>query len=83
MESLPQSPTTPSFTEHIEEPRHMTLEIQVLAWDRPTIYIKEYRRGNQKWQSRETGNIGYTIRRYTQTQHNMCRTPLHASKHIT
>ena len=42
-------PTTPSFTEHIKEPRHMTLEIQILAWDRPTRNVREYRRGNQKW----------------------------------
>ena len=30
-------------------------------------------------QSRENGNIGYTIRR--KTQHNMYRTPLYANKH--
>jgi hypothetical protein len=32
-------------------------------------------------QARETGNIGYTRRR--KTQHNMCWTPLYASKHTT
>jgi hypothetical protein len=26
----------------------MTLEIQVLAWDRPIINVREYRRGNHK-----------------------------------
>ena len=36
----------------------MTLEIQVLAWDRPIINVREYRRGNHKcaiqknWQQR-------------------------------
>ena len=36
----------------------MTLEIQVLAWDRPIINVREYRRGNHKcaiqknWQHR-------------------------------
>jgi hypothetical protein len=32
-------------------------------------------------QSRETCNIGYTRRRQTKTQHNMCWTPLYANKH--
>ena len=34
-------------------------------------------------QSRETGNIGYTSRRKTETktQHNMCWTPLCVNKH--
>jgi len=32
-------------------------------------------------QSREAGNIVYTRRRKTKTQHNMCWTPLYANKH--
>jgi len=39
-ENKNEEPTTPSFTEHIKEPRHMTLEIQILAWDRPTINVR-------------------------------------------
>jgi hypothetical protein len=39
--------------------------------------VREYRRGNTKW--RETGNIGYIIRKKPKTQHNMCWTPLCAS----
>ena len=31
-------------------------------------------------QSRETSIIGYTRRRKTKTQHNMCWTPLYANK---
>jgi len=34
-------------------------------------------------QSRETGNIGYTTRRKTKTQHNMCWIPQCAKKQIT
>ena len=34
------------------------------------INVKEYRRGNQKSQSRETGNIGYTRWRKTKHKHN-------------
>ena len=30
------------------------------AQDTGQIYVREYRRGNEKGQSRETGNIGYT-----------------------
>jgi hypothetical protein len=33
------------------------------AQDRGQIYVREYRRGNKKEQSRETGNIGYTRHR--------------------
>ena len=32
-------------------------------------------------QSRETDNIGYKRRRKTKQEHNMCWTPLYASKH--
>jgi hypothetical protein len=32
-------------------------------------------------QSRKTDSIGYTGRRITKTQHNICWTPLFASKH--
>ena len=34
-------------------------------------------------QSRETGNIGYTVRKKTpkKPQHNMCWTPLYVNKH--
>jgi hypothetical protein len=32
---------------------------------------------NKKGQSRETGNIGYTIR--SKTQHNVCLTPLYTN----
>ena len=34
------------------------------------INTREYRRGNQKGQSRETGYIGYTKRRKTKQKHN-------------
>jgi hypothetical protein len=35
------------------------------------VNVRKYRRGNQKnGQSRETGNIGYTIRRKTKRKHN-------------
>ena len=34
------------------------------------MFFREYRRGNQKRQSRETGNIGYTRRRKTKQKHN-------------
>ena len=34
------------------------------------IKVREYRRGNQKGQSRETGNIGHTRRRQTKNKHN-------------
>jgi len=41
------------------------------------INVREYRRGNQKGQSGETGNIEHTRRRKTkQTQYNMCWTSL-------
>jgi hypothetical protein len=33
------------------------------AQDTRQIYVGEYRRGNEKGQSRETGNIGYTRHR--------------------
>ena len=51
------------------------------------IAIKRLRilNGNQKGQSRETGNIGYTTHKTktnkTKTQHNMYWTPLYANKH--
>jgi hypothetical protein len=34
------------------------------------IKVREYRRGNQIEQSRETGNIGYTRRRKTKVKHS-------------
>ena len=34
------------------------------------INVREYRRGNQKGQSRETGNIGHTRRRKTKQKYN-------------
>ena len=43
------------------------------------INVREYRRGNQNGQSRETGKIGYT--RPRKNQHNMCWTPLFTSRH--
>jgi hypothetical protein len=47
------------------------------------INVREYRRGNQNGQSRETDNIGYTRPRKTKqkTQHNMCWASLFANKH--
>jgi hypothetical protein len=35
----------------------------VLSQDTGHIHVREYRRGNEKGQSRETGNIGYTRHR--------------------
>ena len=68
MENQPQSPTTPSFTEHIKEPWHMTLEIQVVAWDRPTINVREYRRGNQKCAiQRNWQHMAYTTKIHKNT----------------
>jgi hypothetical protein len=37
---------------------------------RAQINVREYRRGNQNGQSRETGNIGYTRQRQTKQKHN-------------
>ena len=34
------------------------------------IKVRDYRRGNKKGQSRETGNIEYTRRRQTKQTHN-------------
>jgi hypothetical protein len=34
------------------------------------INVREYRRGNQKGQSRGTGNIGYTSRRKSKQKHD-------------
>ena len=42
------------------------------------INVREYRKGNQNGQSRETGNK--TKKRKTKTQHNMCWTPPCAHK---
>jgi hypothetical protein len=36
--------------------------------DTGQIHVKEYRRGNKKGQSRETGNIGYTRHRTNKCQ---------------
>ena len=36
------------------------------------IKVREYRRGNQKGQSRETGNIGYTRRRKKIKTNTIC-----------
>ena len=35
-----------------------------------SINVGEYRRGHQKWQSRETDNSGYRRRRQTKQKHN-------------
>jgi hypothetical protein len=35
-----------------------------------SINIREYRRAIEKWQSRETGNIGHTRQRKTNKKHN-------------
>ena len=48
---------------------HYTGLVQALRFDN-MWRIREYRKGNQKWTSRETGNIGYTRRRKTQQKHN-------------
>ena len=47
------------------------------------INIRKYQRDNQNGHARETGNIVYTRRRQTKTQHNMCWTPIYmyANKH--
>ena len=71
MENLPQSPTTPSFTEHIKEPRHMTLEIQILAWDRHTLNVREYRRGNQKCKNLDTQKHNTTCVGHHYTEANI------------
>jgi len=34
------------------------------------VNVREYRRGNQKGQSREPGNTGYKRRRKTKQKHN-------------
>ena len=50
--------------------------------DTGQIHVGEYRRGNKKGQSRETGNIGCTRSRQTKQNHNtMCWTLLFASRH--
>ena len=44
-----------------------------------SINVTQYQSGNQKGQSRETGNM--TRKNKTKTQHNMCWTHLYANKH--
>jgi len=34
------------------------------------IKVREHRKGNQKWKTRETANIGYTRRKKKQKKHN-------------
>jgi len=47
-----------------------------------TINVREYRKAIKNGKPRETGNIGYTRRiQYNTIQHNICWTPLWASKH--
>ena len=50
------------------------------------INAREYRKGNQRGQYRETGNIAYTRQRRRkkkkkETQYNMCWTPLYVNNH--
>jgi len=44
-----------------------------------SINVREYRRGNQNGQSRETGNIGYTRRRKSKQKHDT----LYVGQHYT
>jgi len=49
-----------------------------------SINVGEKKGAIKNGQSRETGNIGYTRRRETKqtnTQNNMCWTPLYVNKH--
>ena len=53
----------------------------IISYDHHSIWlnVREYQRSNQNGQSRETGNKTKTNK--AKTQHNLCWTPLSATKH--